>query len=253
MEHLVLRPNYAKTGPMYCNDAKDQFLEMRAKGISLARIATDLRVSERTLVGWKRQLAPDLRALRAAHLEALHEQTLAPRGSALINTRLQPGAKSPGGLETVSNGFPSPSPVPEPADPRANPSPSSRQHPSAPLPASTAPHGLRLSRGFFALLFCAIPALFLPHFSTPAFHNSLRANHFHIPSCPDRAILLHITGCAKWAPVSHISTAIWLRRAATPRPKALSVSAFCFLLSPARPGRQSAAATPPPRSIAESS
>jgi len=34
-------------------------------------------VSQRTLVDWNRQLAPDIRALRAVHLEALHEQTLA--------------------------------------------------------------------------------------------------------------------------------------------------------------------------------
>ena len=79
MERLVLRPSYAKTGPMYCNDTKDQFLEMRAKGLSLSRIATDIHVSQRTLVDWNRQLAPDIRALRAVHLEALHEQTLNSR------------------------------------------------------------------------------------------------------------------------------------------------------------------------------
>ena len=79
MECLVLGHNYAKTGPMHSNDIKDQFLEMHAKGISLSRIATDLHVSQRTLVDWNRQLAPDIRALRAVHLEALHEQTLASR------------------------------------------------------------------------------------------------------------------------------------------------------------------------------
>ena len=64
---------------MYSNDIKDQFAQLRAKGLSLARIATDIHVSQRTLVGWNRQLAPDIRALRAAYLEALHEQTLASR------------------------------------------------------------------------------------------------------------------------------------------------------------------------------
>jgi hypothetical protein len=64
---------------MYSNDAKDQFLELRATGLSLARIASDLHVSQRTLVDWNRQLAPDIRALRALHLEALHEQTLTSR------------------------------------------------------------------------------------------------------------------------------------------------------------------------------
>jgi hypothetical protein len=64
---------------MHTNETKDQFLEMRAKGLSLARIASDIHVSQRTLVAWNRQLAPDIRALRAVHLEALHEQTLASR------------------------------------------------------------------------------------------------------------------------------------------------------------------------------
>jgi orotate phosphoribosyltransferase-like protein len=56
---------------MYSNDIKDQFLELRAKGLSLARIATDIHVSQRTLVHWNRQLALDIRALRAVHLEAV--------------------------------------------------------------------------------------------------------------------------------------------------------------------------------------
>jgi hypothetical protein len=64
---------------MHSNDTKDQFAELRAKGLSLARIATDIHVSLRTLVEWNRQLAPDIRALRAVHLEALHEQTLNSR------------------------------------------------------------------------------------------------------------------------------------------------------------------------------
>jgi hypothetical protein len=64
---------------MHSNDTKDQFLELRAKGLSLARIATDIHVSQRTLVEWNRQLAPDICALRAVHLEALHEQILASR------------------------------------------------------------------------------------------------------------------------------------------------------------------------------
>jgi hypothetical protein len=39
----------------------------------------DIHVSQRTLVGWNRQLAPDIRALRAVQLEALHEKTLTSR------------------------------------------------------------------------------------------------------------------------------------------------------------------------------
>jgi len=64
---------------MHSNEIKDRFAELRAKGLSLARIATDIHLSQRTLVEWNRQLAPDIRALRAVHLEALHEQTLTSR------------------------------------------------------------------------------------------------------------------------------------------------------------------------------
>ncbi len=96
MEHLALRPIHAKIGAMYSNDTKDQFLEMRAKGTSLSRIATDLHVSQRTLVGWNRQLAPDIRALRAIDLEALGEQT--PAISSLRSWRLPAGAAAEPGL-----------------------------------------------------------------------------------------------------------------------------------------------------------
>jgi hypothetical protein len=54
---------------MHSNDIKDKFLELRANGVSLARIATDIHVSQRTLVDWNRQLALDIRALRAAPSE----------------------------------------------------------------------------------------------------------------------------------------------------------------------------------------
>jgi hypothetical protein len=77
---------------MHSNDIKDRFAELRAKGLSLSRIASGIRVSQRTLVEWNRQLAPDIRALRAVHLEALHEQTLASRETDLarlgIGTRV---------------------------------------------------------------------------------------------------------------------------------------------------------------------
>ena len=61
---------------MHSNDTKDQFLELRAKGLSLARIASDLHVSQRTLVDWNPQLAPDIRALRAADLAPLYETNI---------------------------------------------------------------------------------------------------------------------------------------------------------------------------------
>ena len=77
---------------MYCNDTKDQFAELRAKGLSLSRIASDINVSQRTLVEWNRQLASDIRDLRAVHLEALHEppdpnpnpNPVPPRGAGIL-------------------------------------------------------------------------------------------------------------------------------------------------------------------------
>ena len=40
---------------MYDTDTKNQFLELRAKGWSLSRIAERLNVARRTLVDWNRQ------------------------------------------------------------------------------------------------------------------------------------------------------------------------------------------------------
>jgi hypothetical protein len=51
MEYLEPCPNHAKIGAMCSNDTKDQFLEPRAKGLSLARVATDVHASQPTLVG----------------------------------------------------------------------------------------------------------------------------------------------------------------------------------------------------------
>ena len=62
---------------MYDDQTKQHFLELRSQGHSLPRIAKDLQVSRRVLVDWNRQFRHDLRALRAAELEALHERLLA--------------------------------------------------------------------------------------------------------------------------------------------------------------------------------
>ena len=62
---------------MHNTDAKSQFIELRAKGWSLARIAAHLNVCPRTLVDWNRQSQTEIRALRAVELEALQEKVLA--------------------------------------------------------------------------------------------------------------------------------------------------------------------------------
>jgi hypothetical protein len=62
---------------MHPNDTKDRFIELRAKGLPLAGIASKLGVSKRTLVDWNRQFQSDIRTLRAVELEALHHKILA--------------------------------------------------------------------------------------------------------------------------------------------------------------------------------
>ena len=62
---------------MHNTDTKSQFIELRAKGWSLARIAARINVSPRTLVEWNRQSRAEIRVLRAVELEALQEKILA--------------------------------------------------------------------------------------------------------------------------------------------------------------------------------
>jgi len=50
---------------MHQTDTRSQFLELRAKGWSLARIAERLQVAQRTLVDWNRQEHEQIRTLRA--------------------------------------------------------------------------------------------------------------------------------------------------------------------------------------------
>jgi hypothetical protein len=72
---------------MYDTDTKGPFIELRAKGWSLARIAERLKVVQRTLVDWNRQEQEQIRGLRAIELEALREKILATREKEL--TRLK--------------------------------------------------------------------------------------------------------------------------------------------------------------------
>jgi hypothetical protein len=72
---------------MYDTDMKNQFLELRAKGWSLSRIAERLKVSQRTLVDWNRQEHEQIRTLRAIEWEALQEKILASREQELISLK----------------------------------------------------------------------------------------------------------------------------------------------------------------------
>src|SRR5205085_7917702 len=62
---------------MHSNKTKDQFVELRAQGLSLSRIASQLHVSKPTLVKWNHDFEHRLRSLRAIELEALQEKILA--------------------------------------------------------------------------------------------------------------------------------------------------------------------------------
>ena len=62
---------------MYPTETKTKFIELRAQGLSLARISSKLGVCKRTLVDWHRDCQPEISSLRAVELEALHERLLA--------------------------------------------------------------------------------------------------------------------------------------------------------------------------------
>lgn len=72
---------------MYDTDSKNQFVELRAKGWSLSRIAGQLKVAQRTLVDWNRQEHEQIRTLRAIEREALQEKILATHEHELISLK----------------------------------------------------------------------------------------------------------------------------------------------------------------------
>ena len=61
---------------MHSTDTKSRFIELRAQGWSLARIAAHLDVAKRTLVDWNQHAQTEVRALKAVELEALQEKLL---------------------------------------------------------------------------------------------------------------------------------------------------------------------------------
>jgi transposase len=55
-------------------ELKQQFVQLRARGWSLRKIAKRLRVSRSTLSDWQAELEEEIASLRAIELEALFEQ-----------------------------------------------------------------------------------------------------------------------------------------------------------------------------------
>lgn len=56
------------------NEVRDQFVELRAQGMSFASIAERLGVSKTTLIGWSKDMREDVANLRQIHLESLREK-----------------------------------------------------------------------------------------------------------------------------------------------------------------------------------
>ena len=55
-------------------ELKSQFIELRAKGLSYAKIARRLKVSKSTLANWSQELEAEIASLKAMELEALYER-----------------------------------------------------------------------------------------------------------------------------------------------------------------------------------
>ncbi len=62
---------------MHTIDTRHRFIELRAQGWSLARIATEIGVSKPTLIQWQRQFEREITDLKSVELEALQEKVLA--------------------------------------------------------------------------------------------------------------------------------------------------------------------------------
>jgi len=53
---------------------KTRFIELRAKGLSYARIARELKVAKGTLASWNQELSEEIASLKAVQLEELYEK-----------------------------------------------------------------------------------------------------------------------------------------------------------------------------------
>ena len=62
---------------MHTTDTRHRFIELRAQGWSLARIAAEIGVSKPTLIQWQRQFEREIMDLKSVELEALQEKVLA--------------------------------------------------------------------------------------------------------------------------------------------------------------------------------
>lgn len=56
------------------NDTRQQFIQMRAKGISFDKISKELKVAKATLIVWSKEYQTEIGNLKAIEMEALQEQ-----------------------------------------------------------------------------------------------------------------------------------------------------------------------------------
>ncbi len=62
---------------MHDIETRNRFIELRAQGWSLKRIADEIGVSKPTLIQWQRQFEREIANLKSVELEALQEKVLA--------------------------------------------------------------------------------------------------------------------------------------------------------------------------------
>ncbi|MHC4278182.1 MAG: transposase, partial [Planctomycetota bacterium] len=56
------------------DETKEQFIELRAKGLSFDKIAKELGVSKQALINWSKELSLEVSNIKAIQLEALQEK-----------------------------------------------------------------------------------------------------------------------------------------------------------------------------------
>jgi hypothetical protein len=71
---LIFIVLFAQVQVMKDNQTKARFMELRAQGLPLAKIAAELQVSKNTLVTWGQDLRMEIANLEAMELEAMYDK-----------------------------------------------------------------------------------------------------------------------------------------------------------------------------------
>lgn len=73
-------------------ELKDQFVEMRAAGVSFADIAEKLGVSKQTLISWSKELSREIHNARTMRMDALFEKCRVAKSARIEHFGAQLGA-----------------------------------------------------------------------------------------------------------------------------------------------------------------